>query len=777
MHAFDPEIVNDFLTESGELLEQFDADLVALESTPRDPDLLNKVFRALHTIKGSASFLALTEIVAIAHAAEDALNVARRGEVTIDRAMMDMLLEAVDLLKRQFRELESGSPLTAPPESLVQRLRAVCGAGSSTPEDGTQTKAPEGQPGTDGENATTSSDGRRPLTLSASKMSLLEFMLSDLEESLDELELHLNRLFNRSSPAPEHDAAHIGDLCDALTKSAEFFEFEAMRSLIVTLGAASERCMDISEACRSQLMPRLLAVLMLLRRQATEMADGSEVWWSVDSLSGNIADLILGHELDPSLALPQGADGAAALLMDGVDIASGDAASSRLPAAEPASAASGRTCSMEAIESGNPADDTAAKDSRPGGDAGAGKPKVEQTIRVEVSRLESLLNLVGELVLQKNRIGALARQVMESDHLAPEPRDALGQSSGDLDRVTGEIQLAVMRTRMQPLDKLFGKYPRLIRDLSRKTNKKIELEILGGDTEVDRSVIEELGDPLVHILRNSADHGIEPPAERAAAGKQEKGTIRLVASQAGDHVLVQIIDDGRGLDRQKLLAKAIEKGMTTHAEADNLSDRDVFRFIFAAGFSTACVVSDLSGRGVGMDVVRTNIEKLKGVVDVDSAPAKGTTIQIRIPLTVAIMPAMLVGVDRELYAVPLSNIVEIVRPEQADISTINGRRVMRLRNGVLPLVSLSQLFQTPEELREEAKFAVVIELNEQRVGLLVSQLIGQREVVIKPLDSGYSGGAPISGATVRDDGGVSLIVDVAKVLSTAQRSLGAAVAA
>ncbi len=405
-------------------------------------------------------------------------------------------------------------------------------------------------------------------------------------------------------------------------------------------------------------------------------------------------------------------------------------------------------------------------------DAPAGAAaQVEQTIRVEVGRLETLMNLVGELVLQKNRFQALSRQIEGFEQLEPEFREEVTVSASNLDRVTGDIQVAVMRTRMQPLDKLFGKYPRLIRDLAKKTGKHINLVIEGGETEVDKSVLEELGDPMVHLLRNSADHGLEMPHDRVLAGKDETGTIRIVAAHEGSHVSLRILDDGRGMTREKIASKAIEKGIATEQEVSQLSDKEVYRFILAAGFSTAAEVTDLSGRGVGMDVVRTNIEALKGTIDVDSVPGKGTEIIIKIPLTIAIMPAMMVRVDDEIYAIPLSNLLEIVRPDDDRVSTINGHPVMRLRDTILPLLSAQELFGTDPAKRVKAPFAVVIQHNDRAFGLMVSDLIGQHEIVIKPLDEMFDRKGPISGATVRDDGGVSLIVDVAQLARIAEKKV------
>jgi two-component system chemotaxis sensor kinase CheA len=381
------------------------------------------------------------------------------------------------------------------------------------------------------------------------------------------------------------------------------------------------------------------------------------------------------------------------------------------------------------------------------------------------------MNLVGELVLQKNRIAAISRTCLGTD--APqELKEALTLNASGLDRVTGDIQLAVMRTRMQPLEKLFGKYPRLIRDLCAKTGKKIKLEIEGGDTEVDKSVIEELGDPLVHLLRNSADHGIEASADRVAAGKSETGTIRLLAAHQGSHVTVKVIDDGRGLNKERILRKAIERGLVQESAVSTLSERDIFQFIFLPGFSTAEKVSDLSGRGVGMDVVRTNIEKVKGTISLSSEPGKGTEITITIPLTIAIMQAMMVSSGDEIYALPLANILEIVKPSKESLSTIGEHPVMRLRDRILPLIPATEIFGTRDTEKVTSPFAVVLTMNDKCVGLMVSGLIGQQEIVIKPLDTlgvdASSKGRSVSGATVRDDGGVSLIVDVAELVRMAE---------
>lgn len=777
MSFFDPEILQDFLTESGELLEELDADLVTLEDSSDDPELLNKVFRALHTIKGSASFLGMANLVSIAHVAEDALNGARKGEVVIDQRFMDAILEAVDILKGQFEELSRGDDLSVPPQALVQTLADIAGGGAPKPaqeaapvETAIATEpAPAEQAAADGGDSDW--PRRQLMELEAGKSELIDFMVTDLEESIVSVQENLIKLID---PASRQDAAlELAELTEGVSRTVEFFEFAQLGTLVDTVNMVSEHVGEMNEASIGQTMPRLLAIAHLMAEQTDGLKIGEVVTFDVDELCARVADVVLGHELAEDIQVDANAPIEVVYAVDQVQ-GMIEPHSDTTPAVAPASEvqASEEVTAQPAVIDEMPdaaapigvvVDDAPAKAAPP-------PAKVEQTIRVEVSRLESLLNLVGELVIQKNRVGALARSITSADALSQDLREAFGQGSSDLDRITGDIQGAVMRTRMQPLDKIFGKYPRLIRDLARKTGKEMQLVIEGGDVEVDKSVIEHLGDPLVHLMRNSADHGVESPEDREAAGKDPKGTIKLAAVHEGSHVVIQMIDDGAGLNREKLTGIAVKRGLTTIEDAAQLSDREVYRFIMAAGFSTASQVSDISGRGVGMDVVRTNIEELKGTIDVDSTPGKGTTITIKIPLTVAIMPAMMVGVGAEQYAIPLSSILEIVMPDEEQVSTVHGRRVMRLRDSVLPLVSVGDLFDVPESTREKGKFAIVVELNDQVAGLMVEELIGQQEVVVKPLEEDIAGDGSLSGATVRDDGGVSLIVDIGRLIAAASEN-------
>ncbi len=393
---------------------------------------------------------------------------------------------------------------------------------------------------------------------------------------------------------------------------------------------------------------------------------------------------------------------------------------------------------------------------------------VEQTIRVDVKRLDHLMNLIGELVLAKNRLIKINDDV-EERYEGEEFLEELNQVVSIVSLVTTDLQIAVMKTRMLPIGKVFNKFPRMIRDLSRELNKKIDLELAGEDTELDKSIVEEIGDPLVHIIRNSCDHGVETPEERLAKGKDETGVIGLKAYNEGNQIVIQIDDDGKGLDTDMLKNKSLEKGIITEKEADNMSEKEAFGLIFKPGFSTAAAVTNVSGRGVGMDVVKTNIEKLNGIIDIDSELGVGTSMKLKIPLTLAIIQALLVGVQEEYYAIPLASVLETVRISKDEIYTVEGRSVMRLREEVLSLVHIGDIFEVERILdANEHAYVVVLGLGTSKLGLIVDTLVGQEEIVIKSLGDYLKGIEGVAGATIRGDGGVTLIVDVVALMSMAR---------
>lgn len=715
----DPSLLQDFLTESAELIERLDADLVKLEaaSAAGDPaqvqELCNGCFRALHTIKGAASFLALTAVTTFAHAAEDALNRLRKGEVAVTQHVMDALLQSADVVRSQIEALSAGDAAPDGPQELIDRLHGIASGEASVPA---AAAAPHTTP-----KAEPQDDASTPLNLGPQKLDLVEFMVADLHDYAKQIVAAAGEMANDATRAD--GAHHLVEVADALGKTLEFFELPDLARAVKAMGEAAAGYGEASAAAIAEPAEALGDLSTLLEEQAKSLANKRVLKQSVEPL---IAKMTVGAEAKrEDVVAPAPVVQAAAETHEG------------------------------------PAKPQAAKaEAAPKGESSGAV--AEQTIRVEVSRLESLLNLVGQLVLNKNRVLALTRALREGD-VPHEKAEEYAAAAGDYDRLMSELQVGVMRTRMQPLAKLFDRYPRVIRDLARATDKQIRLEIEGKDTEVDKSVLEQLSDPLVHILRNSADHGCETAEARVAAGKPAEGCIRLTAEHQGSHVRVAITDDGKGLDRDRIGAKAIERGMITADALAQMSDADVFRFIFEAGFSTAEKVSDLSGRGVGMDVVRTNIAKVNGTINIESQKGKGTTIEILIPLTVAIMPAMVVGVGKHLYSIPLQSIVEIVRPEESGVHKIAGQSVMKLRDTVLPLVDLRHRLN---ELTIDGggKFAVVVAVGGQRAGLVVDRLVGQQEIVIKPLDDGYTQGGPFSGATIREDGEVSLILDVVQLL-------------
>ena len=393
---------------------------------------------------------------------------------------------------------------------------------------------------------------------------------------------------------------------------------------------------------------------------------------------------------------------------------------------------------------------------------------VEQTIRVDVKRLDHLMNLIGELVLAKNRLIKINDDV-EERYEGEEFLEELNQVVSIVSLVTTDLQIAVMKTRMLPIGKVFNKFPRMIRDLSRELNKKIELEISGEETELDKSIVEEIGDPLVHIIRNSCDHGVESPEDRIALGKPESGTIKLKAFNEGNAIVIQVDDDGKGLNPEMLKNKCLEKGLITEKEADTMGDKEAFGLIFKPGFSTAAAVTNVSGRGVGMDVVKTNIEKVNGIIDIDSQFGSGTSLKLKIPLTLAIIQALLVGVQEEHYAIPLASVLETVRISTDEIYTVEGRSVMRLRDDVLSLVHIGDIFEVERILdSSEHAYVVVLGLGTQKLGLIVDSLVGQEEIVIKSLGDYLKGIEGIAGATIRGDGGVTLIVDVVALMEIAK---------
>lgn len=678
------EILQDFLVESFELIEQLDQDLVELESRPDDLDLLNRIFRVAHTIKGASSFLNFDVLTHLTHHMENLLNMARHGDLVIDADVMDVILESIDLMKAllgRIRDCGEDSGLEVEP--CVLRLDAVANGTAIPSSAPAAAPAPEPTP--------------EPVVQSVSEE---EPDYSGMSE--EEVEAEIERLI--------------------AVRQAE----DAAKRANKAPSASSEEEPDYSGMSEEEVeaeIERLIAI-----RQAEDAAKRS-----------NKAATNESEEKKPEPVAP-----------------------APVPVSAPVAVAKPEPTAPKAAPAPRKVE------SKDEGEGRGGASAVEQTIRVDVKRLDHLMNLIGELVLGKNRLIKINDDV-EERYEGEAFLEELNQVVSIVSLVTTDLQIAVMKTRMLPIGKVFNKFPRMIRDLSRELNKKIELEITGEETELDKSIVEEIGDPLVHIIRNSCDHGIETPEIRLAAGKEEMGTIQLKAYHEGNHIVIQIIDDGKGLDAEMLKLKSIEKGIITEKEADTMSEKEAFGLIFRPGFSTAAQVTSVSGRGVGMDVVKTNIEKLNGMIDIDSEVGRGTSMKLKIPLTLAIIQALLVGVQEEYYAIPLASVLETVRISKDEIYTVENRSVMRLRDEVLSLVHIGDIFEVERVFdNSEHAYVVVLGLAESKIGLIVDSLVGQEEIVIKSLGEYLKGIDGIAGATIRGDGGVTLIVDVAALMQMAK---------
>ncbi|OOQ32590.1 chemotaxis histidine kinase/response regulator CheAY2 [Helicobacter pylori] len=650
------EIMEDFLIEAFEMNEQLDQDLVELEHNPEDLDLLNRIFRVAHTIKGSSSFLNLNILTHLTHNMEDVLNRARKGEIKITPDIMDVVLRSIDLMKTLLVTIrDTGSDTNNGKENEIEEVVKKLQAITSQNLEGAKERTKE----------TPQKENK--------------------EEAKEENKENKAKAPTAENTASDNPLADEPDL-DYANMSAEEVEAEIERLLNKRQEADKER--------RAQ------------KKQEDQAKPKQEVTPAKET---------------PKTETP------------------------KAPKTETKAKAKADTEENKAPSIG-----------------------VEQTVRVDVRRLDHLMNLIGELVLGKNRLIRIYGDV-EERYDGEKFLEELNQVVSSISAVTTDLQLAVMKTRMQPVGKVFNKFPRMVRDLSRELGKSIELIIEGEETELDKSIVEEIGDPLIHIIRNSCDHGIEPLEERRRLNKPETGKVQLSAYNEGNHIVIKISDDGKGLDPVMLKEKAIEKGVISERDAEGMSDREAFNLIFKPGFSTAKVVSNVSGRGVGMDVVKTNIEKLNGIIEIDSEVGVGTTQKLKIPLTLAIIQALLVGVQEEYYAIPLSSVLETVRISQDEIYTVDGKSVLRLRDEVLSLVRLSDIFKVDAILESNSDvYVVIIGLADQKIGVIVDYLIGQEEVVIKSLGYYLKNTRGIAGATVRGDGKITLIVDVGAMMDMAK---------
>ncbi|MCY1268444.1 CheW-like domain protein [compost metagenome] len=714
----DEEILQDFLVEAGEILEQLSEQLVELESRPDDMDLLNAIFRGFHTVKGGAGFLQLHALVDCCHIAENVFDILRKGERKVGAELMDVVLQALDSINEMFDQVrDQRDPVPASPELLEALSRLAEPEGAELPP------------------------VIQEMVEKAESAGYADITDDEFEQLLDALEPPAEASAAQPAAATAAPAPADGD--DEISDA----EFEALLDQLHGKGKFGGAPSAPAPAAAAQ--------------SAAPAADDDEITDDefealLDQLHGKgkftgAVETPPAAPVQPAAPVPPAAaadsehiseDEFEALLdqLHGKGKFGGAPAAPAAP--KPAAAASA---------AGKPA--RAAEPPKPAAEKGH---EAETTVRVDTARLDEIMNMVGELVLVRNR---LVRLGLNSED------EAMAKAVANLDVVTADLQTSVMKTRMQPIKKVFGRFPRLVRDLARSLKKEISLELVGEETDLDKNLVEALADPLVHLVRNAVDHGIESPAEREAAGKPRVGQVLLSAEQEGDHILLSISDDGRGMDPDVLRAKAVEKGLLDRDAAERLSESDCYNLIFAPGFSTKTEISDVSGRGVGMDVVKTRIAQLNGIINIHSAKGQGSKIIIKVPLTLAIMPTLMVMLENQAFAFPLVNVSEIFHLDLSRTNVVDGQEVVIVRDKALPLFHIKR-WLVPEAACENPGegHVVIIAVGNQRIGFVVDQLVGQEEVVIKPLGKMLQGTPGMAGATITGDGRIALILDVPGML-------------
>ncbi len=585
----DQELLEGFLAETAELLEKLDDDLIALEKSSDDADLLNRIFRSIHTVKGASSFLGFDLLVRVTHKTEDVLNRLRKGELFVTPEIMDVILEATDLVKVLVSDIKAGD---------IQ------------------------------------------------------------EREIDGTIAKLLPLLTESVVAPQ-PAQPVEAVAESQTPGEEVVE------------PASAKAEETASTPVNEPVPATIP-------------------------QKSAGDVVPKKSPTP----PKPAEGKGDDLSDNT------------------------------------------------------------TVRVDVKRLDDLMNQVGELVLERNRMIQINQNLQQGYANNLDFNDEFGKLTKRMNFVTSELQMQVLKMRMLPVEKVFKKFPRIVRSMARDLGKEVDLQIFGEETELDRSVVDEIGDPLIHLIRNAMDHGLETPEVRMAAGKPRGGTLILAAVHEGNQIIISIKDDGNGIDTDRVGRKALEKGLVTEEQLAGMSQRELFDLIFLPGFSTKDKANDLSGRGVGMDVVKTNIKKLNGLIEIKSEKGLGSEFILRLPLTLAIIQSLLVEVEGEIYSIPLSSVLETLRVDQRQFHIIGGQEVLKLRDMVLPLVRLETVFRVQRNSEpDDFCYVVVVGSADKRMGLVVTRLVGQQEVAIKSLGNYLANIPGIAGSTILGDGRVALIID------------------
>ncbi|MEZ9625811.1 chemotaxis protein CheA [Aliivibrio fischeri] len=722
----DEDILQDFLIEAGEILELLSEQLVELEQRPDDADLLNAIFRGFHTVKGGAGFLSLTELVDACHGAENVFDILRTGKRKVTSELMDTILQALDTVNVMFSSVQNGEALEPAEQSLLDELHRLS------------------KPASEDEIA------------SAANEAVVEDIV--IEEPVIEVTPSVEEV---SVSANNHDSV------DDITED----EFERLLDELHGKGASPSSAASVTPAPAAPIasstsaddgditddeFERLLDELHGSGKSPSNATTAPAAKPAEDILSNSgDSDLMTDDEFEKLLDQLHGSGKGPT--EEELDQAVQPVAAMNQTTSAPAPVveAPTRTTAPTPTRTQAPKEDVKAVVKAPA--KAPAKSQSESTVRVDTSTLDNIMNMVGELVLVRNRLVSLGLNSNDEE---------MSKAVSNLDVVTADLQGAVMKTRMQPIKKVFGRFPRVVRDLARTLKKDIVLEMRGEETDLDKNLVEALADPLIHLVRNSVDHGIEMPDDRLKAGKDRTGKVILSASQEGDHILLSIIDDGGGMDADKLRGIAVNRGLMDSDAASRLTNKECYNLIFAPGFSTKTEISDISGRGVGMDVVKTAINQLNGSIDIDSNMGEGTKIVIKVPLTLAILPTLMVGVANQPFALPLASVNEIFHLDLSKTNIVDGQLTTIVREKSIPLFFLQDWLVPGSRQTERTGLGhvVIIQLGAQRVGFVVDTLIGQEEVVIKPLDELLQGTPGMAGATITSDGHIALILDVPNLL-------------
>lgn len=682
MSSFDMSQYMDlFLEEAEEQLQTLDEGIIMLEQDRNNQELLNRIFRAAHTLKGSSASMGFTKIATLTHNMETVLDRFRNGELEVSQQVVDVLLECLDMLNALKTEVVEAKD-TIDISGLIEKLLSLHNSSSAVTETPAVVSG-EVPEAVAGEQAASQPEGEMDdVFLNDTEETVLKAAIQDGYKGYH-IEVELDSECVMKSVRAYIVFNNIKDLGDVLktipsTEEIEEEKFEQQFEMVFLSKENPERITN-------------------LIKTVNEVKDAR-----IRCLSTPV--------VEDSVAVEQ---------------------------VGPAQKEENKELAKVESE----------------------KKSVSQTVRVDVGRLDNLMNLVGELVIERTRLEAVGgniRSVVGSDSLT----ESMEEISLHIARLSSELQEEIMQARMFPIEQVFNRFPRMVRDLARKFNKDVNFIIDGRETELDRTVIEEIGDPLIHLLRNSVDHGIEPEEERKKLGKPPQGTVRLNAFHQENQIVITVEDDGRGMDAQKLRERCVQKGLISQQVADKMSDQEALNLIFLPGFSTAKKVSDISGRGVGMDIVRTHIEKINGLVEIETHLGKGTKFTIKLPLTLAINRSLLIKQGGRVFALALTNVVEIIDIDTKDIQRMQRHKVALVRNSFLPLFELEQLLGEKPIERVGTMPVVVVGLVDRRIGIIVDELVGEQEIVIKSL-GGYIGDIHgLAGATIMGDGSVALILDV-----------------